>query len=851
MGKRDSVLRYDGKGAAPLRFSGGGASFDSYDTEGSGQGTQAAAYRGDVVAYACINKRAMLASTIPIKVMEGEDESGVWQKHPLIKNQSSWLSAAVMYRLIFGAAYFLKHQNRAGYASTVHLLSPLFCEPDIDYSTLRLRGIRYRRGSEYAYYDRGDLVVSAAFNLGLEEVDPLSPLEVAFRQIAININVGEYARTFFANNASPAGLLTYDGGLTEEESREARNYWQRLFGGVRNAFRTAIMGGANGKWSWQKVTADPVDLAMNELSAESASKICAAFSIPPVLIGIGQASDPLSAQGTIDALNRQLISNVAQPDVQAILDSLNAQWIAKEFEGKEWRLELDLSKYIGEGLGSEERAGTARGNYAGGIWTLDEAREYLGNDPAEQAIQRDPTAALNLWQAGIVTRNEVRGIIGLSQINQDGFIWDIDPRAAPPPASPSFDFSNPTSPPVTPSPEKPPDDLPPSGGSSDLSEQANEQTDGQMDKQTPDSARTEPSPLWEASSKRELELWKDKTRRDRSAPFRSLILPPPLMDEIRTALKTDRPLVEVFKQARANLPTALQAAVSDPAFAHFVRPVRTTNGHPDSKRADGQENTPDDAETYIQEYDRIQNEIGTAWLEDYMKQIGADLLAWIQETGITDPRLVTEKMTALSTALQPDLFTAWKGTPDAPGALYKMALAGVMNGQKMLERGAAQRAAGELTLNIDWQLLSDEAMNYLMGNLPNLIKGIDETTMILIQGVIADWMIEQLPLVELITRLTPIFQDKERAKRIAATETTRIYFEGSETRWKSAGAEYMVWQTARDSLVCPVCGTLHNRTAQVGTSWVITDPQTGKQGSYRPPAHPGCRCGAKPARRSL
>lgn len=86
----------------------------------------------------------------------------------------------------------------------------------------------------------------------------------------------------------------------------------------------------------------------------------------------------------------------------------------------------------------------------------------------------------------------------------------------------------------------------------------------------------------------------------------------------------------------------------------------------------------------------------------------------------------------------------------------------------------------------------------------------------------------------LIDSLEPMFGEA-RAKRIAATETTRLFAEGNRLAMRdddSVGGEQ--WQTARDDKVCPACGPRDNLIWPKGQG-----PEC--------PAHVACRCSYQPA----
>jgi len=78
----------------------------------------------------------------------------------------------------------------------------------------------------------------------------------------------------------------------------------------------------------------------------------------------------------------------------------------------------------------------------------------------------------------------------------------------------------------------------------------------------------------------------------------------------------------------------------------------------------------------------------------------------------------------------------------------------------------------------------------------------------------------------------------DRAARIAVTETTRIYAESERTAAEAnPNIVYIVWQTASDEIVCPICAPLEGARIPKG--------QRTFPGGYYPPAHVNCRCGTQ------
>ena len=94
---------------------------------------------------------------------------------------------------------------------------------------------------------------------------------------------------------------------------------------------------------------------------------------------------------------------------------------------------------------------------------------------------------------------------------------------------------------------------------------------------------------------------------------------------------------------------------------------------------------------------------------------------------------------------------------------------------------------------------------------------------------------------ELIKMIEPVVGAR-RAETIAITAATEAATAGVRTYRDALRAEHnldyvMVWETANDERVCPICGSLHRKRE---------DDWGGRAG---PPAHPRCRCGVRLVRR--
>lgn len=143
---------------------------------------------------------------------------------------------------------------------------------------------------------------------------------------------------------------------------------------------------------------------------------------------------------------------------------------------------------------------------------------------------------------------------------------------------------------------------------------------------------------------------------------------------------------------------------------------------------------------------------------------------------------------------------------------------------------------GDIAKLINIDDLTSPIINYGRQYRSEWLHLISETTRDFVEKSITEWIASGDPLKELIKTLSnPDLGtfSKQRAKRIAVTETTRLYAQGNRLAWEKAGVRQFIWQTARDERVCDPCGERHNQVYPIERMGEI-------------PLHVNCRCWAKP-----
>jgi len=129
--------------------------------------------------------------------------------------------------------------------------------------------------------------------------------------------------------------------------------------------------------------------------------------------------------------------------------------------------------------------------------------------------------------------------------------------------------------------------------------------------------------------------------------------------------------------------------------------------------------------------------------------------------------------------------------------------------------------------------LNQAVLDYVKQYKSKIVDEVNRKTGRDVRRIYEEWILSGRPLKDLETKLRALnIFSKERAKRIAVTEITRLFADGNSLVWQAAGyIDTVRWNTARDDKTCPICKGF--ATANGGVY---------ELNSIRPPAHPLCRC---------
>ena len=364
-------------------------------------------YNKNEIVHACIRELATSAASPRYFVQAPSTDGGTIEidrgllydltsKPNPYHDWYSFIEQLVTYLMVAGNAYAIKERARSNQVSSLYLLRP-------DRVTI----VAGDYGADSYIYEVGGkrYEIEAANMCHLSLPNPagdlygLSPLQVLARNVNLDLNMTDFAKTYFQNAGVPSGLLKLKKRLSsQEEASTIRSRWRSQFGGVNNFHRVAIL---DDDAEYQPMANSPKDMSLDGLHNLTESRICAVFGVPPILVGANVGLQRSTFSNYREA-RLAFHSETLEPLVARILRYFNRN-LFDEYTGNE-TLSVDWAQM--RGVLDDQAAATAQVNllFTGGIITLNEAREKLGFDAvSEGAIRRVPSAVMEVAEGQSAT----------------------------------------------------------------------------------------------------------------------------------------------------------------------------------------------------------------------------------------------------------------------------------------------------------------------------------------------------------------------------------------------------------------------------------------------------------------
>ena len=336
--------------------------------------------------YSCVRILAEAIAGLPLHLYTYKEDGGKEKAigHPLYlllhdepnPEMSSFVfrETLMTHLLLWGNAYAQIIRNGKGEVVALYPLMPNRMTVDRD-SSGQLFYSYQMNNSDAPTMKAGTVILKPSDvlhipGLGFDGLVGYSPIAMAKNAIGLAIATEEYGAKFFANGATPGGLLEYPG--TVKDPDRVRESWNKGFSGSQNAGKVAILEEG---MKYTPISIAPEQAQFLETRKFQINEIARIFRVPPHMVG---------------DLEKSSFSNIEQQSLEFVKYTLDP-WVV--------RWEQSLSR---------------------ALFTPEEKKQYFFKFNVEGLLRGDYQSRMNGYatarQNGWMSANDIRELENLDHI---------------------------------------------------------------------------------------------------------------------------------------------------------------------------------------------------------------------------------------------------------------------------------------------------------------------------------------------------------------------------------------------------------------------------------------------------
>ena len=336
--------------------------------------------------YSCVRILAEAIAGLPLHLYTYKEDGGKEKAigHPLYlllhdepnPEMSSFVfrETLMTHLLLWGNAYAQIIRNGKGEVVALYPLMPNRMTVDRD-SSGQLFYSYQMNNSDAPTMKTGTVILKPSDvlhipGLGFDGLVGYSPIAMAKNAIGLAIATEEYGAKFFANGATPGGLLEYPG--TVKDPDRVRESWNKGFSGSQNAGKVAILEEG---MKYTPISIAPEQAQFLDTRKFQINEIARIFRVPPHMVG---------------DLEKSSFSNIEQQSLEFVKYTLDP-WVV--------RWEQSLSR---------------------ALFTPEEKKKYFFKFNVEGLLRGDYQSRMNGYatarQNGWMSANDIRELENLDRI---------------------------------------------------------------------------------------------------------------------------------------------------------------------------------------------------------------------------------------------------------------------------------------------------------------------------------------------------------------------------------------------------------------------------------------------------
>jgi HK97 family phage portal protein len=198
-------------------------------------------------------------------------------------NAYTFKEALMMHMVTWGNAYAWIERNKWGEPEAIYPLHPALTDIRYDIQT---GNIWYVTTYPFPGGDTRKMPASDVFHLkaiGTSGLKGITPIAVIREKIGIQQQSEKFLGAFYANGTATSGVLKTDAKLDPDAKNRAREEWQKLYTGLSNAHKIAVLDAG---LSYQSLGMPLADAQFLETQRFGIAEVAKIYKIPPHKLGM-------------------------------------------------------------------------------------------------------------------------------------------------------------------------------------------------------------------------------------------------------------------------------------------------------------------------------------------------------------------------------------------------------------------------------------------------------------------------------------------------------------------------------------------------------------------------------------
>lgn len=352
--------------------------------------------------YSAVSLIADTISTLPLDCYVRRDgarypfrPAPVWVQKPDVDlPKEAFYSAAIVSLLLDGNCFIRVFSNAQGEIVNLVVLNPT----TVEVKRNGLGRLQFNVKGEKKSLSNEEIVFIPDL-LKPGSVRGVSRVEALKENFGLAMALEKFAATFFGSGTNLSGVIEFPGSLTQEQSDQLRNGFDKAHAGWSRGHKTGVLSGGA---QWKSTQIDPDKSTLVDSRNQAVADVARAFNVPPHLMGLPGTN----SYASVEESNRAWLSTSIVP-LTAKLEGALSPLMARTPGGENAFLKFNLDSLLRANI--QARSSAYSTGLQSGYLTINDVRRWEDLRPIDDVSAetvRVPLANVNINAAELSAESE-------------------------------------------------------------------------------------------------------------------------------------------------------------------------------------------------------------------------------------------------------------------------------------------------------------------------------------------------------------------------------------------------------------------------------------------------------------